>query len=392
MKYNFADRINHMDSKEISQIMGTLSNPRIISLSAGSPSMDLFPVKELKECANMTYADASSSIFQYSTAEGFLPLRNWIVNKHNLENNTSFNEKNIVISNGSQQGIDLTSKTFLNKGDVILCENPTYTVALSAFKSYECNFLGIESDEHGMIISDLEKAIESVSNAKLIYIVPNFQNPTGSTWDEKRRIQLVEVATKHNLIIVEDDPYRDISFVPNVRSSITKYDSVGNVISLGSFSKSLCPGLRLGWIIANNEVIEKIALAKQITDVQTSYILQQQVYSYLTKYDFQKHLKNISEVYKDRCTFTCELVDEYLPESVRYKKPDGGLFLWLKLAADIDTLKMLPKAIERGVLYFPGELFYTDRSTKNCLRLNYSSVKKDKLEEGIVKLGEVFNE
>jgi len=392
MRYSFADRVAGMEASDIKKIMEVIADPEIISLAAGSPAKSLFPIEELKTASDTVYSDSSFEAFQYANTEGFGPLREWISERHNVANQTNFQKNNIIITNGSQQGIDLIAKLFLNKGDIVLCERPTYVSALSVFKSYECEFLDISTDSEGMLIEDVEGLISKYNNIKLIYIVPTYQNPTGKTWSLERRKKIATIAAENGILIVEDDPYKEISFTDKLIPSITKFDNKGNVIVLGSFSKTLCPGLRIGWVIASEKIIEQLIYSKQTTDVQTSSILQRQVYNYLKTGNFDTHLLTIQKAYKRRSKLACGAVKNYFPENIRFNEPEGGFFLWITFPDYVNTEKLLFMSLKRGVAFIPGHLFYADKSIYNSLRINYSSVTEEELVRGLEILGSLCKE
>lgn len=389
MQYNFAERVLKMESSDIRRLMKIITNPNVISFGAGSPAIDLFPIEELKKASELVYADRENGAFQYSSSEGYDPLKKWIIDRYNFKNNSSLQKNNVLITNGSQQGLDLVGKIFLNKDDIVLCENPTYTSALAAFRSYECKFQGIRTDSEGMIIDEVEHIIERNKNIKLIYIIPNYQNPTGITWSIERRRAIVELASKYNIIILEDDPYGELGFEESSNPSLKKFDYSGLVITLGSFSKILCPGLRTGWIIANEEVITKLIYAKQATDLQSNEIIQQQIANYLFNYDFEKHLSKLKNVYKKRCCIACDIIDDIFPKTVKYLHPSGGFFLWLNFPEEFNTKDLLVEAVDRGVAYVPGHSFYPKLVRYNNMRLNYSSMSEEKLIQGLEILGAI---
>lgn len=392
MKYNFADRVTRMESSDIRELMKISTNQDIIAFGAGSPAKSLFPINELRTANDFVYSDTTLSAFQYANSEGYEPLRTWIAERHNAVNNTHFSKENILITNGSQQGIDLVAKIFLNKGDIVLCERPTYVSALSVFKSYECEFLDVEMDSEGMILDEVENLVSKHHNIKIIYIIPNYQNPTGTTWSKKRRKAIAQIASNKGIVVVEDDPYRELGFTVDKFPSMSALGSGENIITLGSFSKSLCPGLRIGWLIANEEVLEKIVYAKQATDLQTNGIVQRQIYTYLEMNDFNRHLLELKKNYKHRCDIAYESICEFFPKKIKCNKPTGGLFLWIEVPEYIDTKILLPEAIKRGVAYVPGYSFYAKNPKHNNLRINFSSVMENDLRYGIKLLGLLLKE
>lgn len=392
MEYKFASRVDRMEASGIRKLMKITTEPSLISFGAGSPAKSLFPIEELKKANNFVYDDPTRSAFQYSRSEGFDDLRKWIVDRHNKLNQTNYLLQNVLITNGSQQGIDLVGKLFLNKGDIVLCERPTYVSALSVFKSYECEFIDVDTDSEGMIINEVESLMIQHNNIKLIYIIPNFQNPTGMTWSLERREAIAELAAKYQIMILEDDPYKELRFEGSMLPSISKFDSANNVISLGSFSKVLCPGLRIGWIIACEKVMDKLVFAKQGTDLQSNEITQRQILHYLKIYDFDDRITKMKEEYKHRCDIAYQTIVNYFPKQIICEKPKGGFFLWITLPEELNTMEIFPKAIKKGVAYVPGDYFYATNPRHNDARLNFSSLTEQDLVHGIELLGSLFHE
>lgn len=281
MEYRYAGRLSNIRASEIRELLKMTERPEVISFAGGLPASELFPIQEIKEVNDYVLDCCGEQALQYTTTEGFQPLRRWIAERMNSRLGTSFDEDNIMITHGSQQALDLTGKVFLEEGDVVLCESPTYLAAISAFRAYGCRFAEVETDEDGMVISRLEKALEENPEAKLIYIVPDFQNPTGRTWSLARRRQLAELSAKYNVVVIEDNPYGELRYEGDFLPSVKSFDKEGNVLCTGTFSKIFCPGYRIGWIAGEKEVIRKYVLVKQGVDLQCNTVAQMVISSFL---------------------------------------------------------------------------------------------------------------
>ena len=274
---------------------------------------------------------------------------------------------------------------------VVLCESPTYLAAISAFKAYGCRFVEVLTDEEGMMIPELEHALKAEPDAKLIYVIPNFQNPTGRTWSLNRRQKLAELSAAYNVAVIEDNPYGELRYEGSFLPSIKSFDRTGNIICTGTFSKILCPGYRIGWIAGEAEVIRKYVLVKQGVDLQCSTIAQMVISAYLEQYDIDAHIRTIREVYRKRRDVALDAVNRYFPSDIKYTKPEGGLFLWIELNDAVDTVALLEKCLEYNVAFVPGNSFYPNRNKPNTLRINFSNMPEDRIEEGIARIGQVLD-
>ena len=310
----------------------------------------------------------------------------------NTQLGTSFDVDDIMITNGSQQALDLSGKVFLDEEDVVLCESPTYLAAISAFKAYGCKFAEVRTDENGMIISELEKALTQYPTAKLIYVVPDFQNPTGRTWSLERRQQLAEISARYRVAVVEDNPYGELRYEGSFLPSIKSFDRAGNVLCTGTFSKIFCPGYRIGWIAGEKEVIRKYVLVKQGVDLQCNTIAQMVISAYLEQYDIDVHIDKIREVYRKRRDTAIEAIRQSFPSNISFIKPEGGLFLWIELDEKIDTVKLLEKCLEHNVAFVPGNSFFPNTKKRNTLRLNFSNMPEEKISDGIMRIGRALKE
>ncbi|AFV01741.1 Aspartate aminotransferase (AspB-4) [Dehalobacter sp. UNSWDHB] len=392
MEYNYAKRINHLKASEIREILKVTENPEIISFAGGLPAPELFPVDEIKEVSRIVLEEAGTEALQYTTTEGYLPLRKWIAARMNNRLGTQFEPDNILLTHGSQQALDLSGKVFLDEGDVVLCESPTYLAAISAFKAYGCEFKEVPTDEEGMIPAELDRILDSTPNVKLIYVIPDFQNPTGRTWTLPRREHLVKAAMKHQVMIIEDNPYGELRFEDEPLPSLQAFDHKGCVLSLGTFSKIFCPGYRIGWVAGDQKVVEKYVLVKQGTDLQCNTLAQREIAKYLEMYNIDEHIEKIRKVYKRRRNLTVKLMEDYFPEGVTFTRPKGGLFAWIELPANVNARDVLIKSLEQNVAFVPGGSFFPNGGRENTFRINFSNMPDDKIEAGLQSLAGVLRE
>ena len=392
MEYNFANRIASLKASEIREILKVTERPEVISFAGGLPAPELFPIEEIKEVNRIVLDEQGTKALQYTTTEGYLPLRRWISNRLNSKFGTFFDEDNILLTHGSQQALDLSGKVFLDKGDVVLCESPTYLAAISAFKAYECEFKEVPTDNDGMILEDLEKILQNTERVKIIYVIPDFQNPTGRTWSKERRENLVRLATQYNVIVIEDNPYGELRFEGEYLPSVKSFDKVGCVLCLGTFSKTFCPGYRIGWIAGDKTIIKKYVLVKQGTDLQCNTLAQMEIAKYLELYNIDEHINRIREVYRKRRNLTIRVLEKEFPKEVDFTRPEGGLFIWIQLPKHVNAKDVLVKSLEKNVAFVPGGSFFPNGGKENFLRINFSNMPEDRILEGLKCLGEVIRE
>lgn len=392
MKYQYADRMANMKESEIRELLKLTERPEVISFAGGLPAPELFPMKEIKEVTNWVLDHCGETALQYTTTEGLKSLRGWIANRMNAQLGTTFDEDNIMLTHGSQQALDFLGKIFLDKGDTVLCESPTYLAAISAFRAYECQFAEIESDDCGMRPASLEQALIQAEGKKVIYVIPNFQNPTGRTWSLERRKKLAELAAEYHAIVLEDNPYGELRFEGDFLPSIKSFDTTGNVLCTGSFSKIFCPGYRIGWVAGEKELIQKFVLVKQGADLQCNTMAQLTIASYLEKYDIDEHIHELRRIYKRRRDLAMETIRQAFPLGVQCTKPDGGLFLWVELPDGLSATTLLKKCIARNVAFVPGNSFYPNTDKPNTMRINFSNSTEEKLVEGLTRIGAVMKE
>jgi 2-aminoadipate transaminase len=393
--HRYAQRTQRMMGSAIRELLKFTENPGVISFAGGLPAPEVFPIKEFKVACLKVLDEQGPQSLQYGTTEGYLPLREMIA-RHTARYGIEVTSDNILITSGSQQALDLLGKIFINPGDRILVESPTYVGALQAWNAYGAEFIPVPYDENGLVTDELEDKLRI--GPKFIYALPNFQNPTGVTLSFERRLKLIELAERYGVPIIEDDPYGQLRFegehLPalNVLDSQTRSQNEcysGNVIYLSTFSKTLAPGLRLAWVIAPPEVIYKLVLAKQGADLHTSTFNQIVAYEVAHGGFLDRHVKLIREVYRERRDVMLETLQEHMPEGVHWTHPQGGLFLWATLPENIDTKDLLVDAVQKKVAFVPGESFYPQNGRKNNMRLNFSNAIPEKINEGIAQLGAV---
>lgn len=391
MKFKFSNRINNIKPSPIREMAKLIQDPEIISFAGGMPAPELFPIDELSEISQYIIKQNGKKALQYSSTEGLYELRKIISDRMNIFNIVCSPE-NVLITNGSQQGLEFTGKLFIDDGDIVICENPSYIGALNAFRVYNPKFVGVPVDNNGMIIDELEKILRKHSNIKYIYTVPSFQNPTGVSMSEDRKRRLVELSCEYGVPIVEDNPYLELNYREEIEFPVKSYDKDENIIYLGSFSKTFCPGLRVGWIIAAEDIIKKYSLIKQGVDLHVNTFAQYQIAEFIKKFDYNGHVEKIKNVYKRRRDTMLNSIAKEFPEKIKYTIPDGGMFIWVELPVNIDANTIFKKALNKKVAFVPGDAFFAEDSVKNCFRLNYATMSEERIEEGIRRLGEVLRE
>lgn len=390
MEHKFAERARFVTSSETREILKVTERPEVISFAGGLPAPELFPVEALKDVCNAVLNEEGAAALQYSTTEGYIPLRKAICQRMKMAGiNSSF--ENVLITSGSQQAIDLTGRLFINEGDTIICESPTYLAAINVFKSYNATFVEVAMDDDGMVMEELEKKLQEHPDAKFIYTIPDFQNPTGRTLTLERRKKMIELANQYDVLIVEDNPYGAVRFAGKELPPVKHFDTDGRVIYLSTFSKIFTPGLRLGWICADQTFIDKYVAFKQTADLHTDSFAQRITAKYMELYDIEEHINKIKAVYKERCTAMLCCIEEFFPKNLSYSKPEGGLFIWVELPEGIDSAHIFKECLKNNVACVPGVPFFPNGTQTNTLRLNYSNMSKEKIIEGMKRMGEVLH-
>jgi 2-aminoadipate transaminase len=397
-EYRYANRTQRMGSSIIRELLKWTEQPDIISFAGGLPAPEVFPVEQFKKACNTVLDEFGAQALQYSTTEGYRPLREMIA-RHATRFGIDIAPDNILITSGSQQALDFIGRVFINQGDHIVCESPTYLGALQAWNAYGAQYISVPSDENGMIVDELEKALRV--GPKFIYVLPNFQNPAGSTLNLERRKMLIELADRYGVPIIEDDPYGQLRYEGEHLPAVVTLDSqfrgddgtyTGNVIYLSTFSKILAPGIRLAWVVAPQEVIRKLVMAKQAADLHTATFNQIVAFE-VGKHGFlDEHVKFIRATYKERRDVMLETMEEVFPSSVRWTHPQGGMFLWGILPKGMDAAEVLKVAIEKKVAFVPGGSFHPNGGGENTMRLNFSFSSPEIIREGITRLGLLLRE
>ncbi|MFZ5944400.1 MAG: PLP-dependent aminotransferase family protein [Bacillota bacterium] len=387
----FADRLKNMSGNVIREILKLIQQPDMISFGGGMPSSDAFPMDEVKEIISEIIGSADTNILQYSSSEGYQPLREFIAGWLG-EKGIRATADEVLILSGSQQGIDLAAKAFLNTGDKVIVENPTYLAALQIFKTYEAQFTIAEVDSEGVSIDSLKQALSKEQDAaKLLYLVPTFQNPTGLTMSETRRKEVINLVKDYNITVVEDDPYGSLNYTGESIPALKSFDQNGQSVYLGSFSKIISPGLRVGYAVAPKEILNKMIIGKQATDVHTSNLSQMIVYEFCKRGLLEPHINKIIAAYKEKRDLMLKCMEEYFPAEVTWTKPAGGLFIWARLPEGVSSTDLLQQAVKEKVAFIPGNSFYATGGGENTIRLNFSNASKADIEKGIQKLGGVIN-
>jgi 2-aminoadipate transaminase len=398
-EYRYAHRQSRMGSSVIRELLKLTQEPDIISFAGGLPAPEVFPLQQIQDACDTVLRENGAQSLQYSTTEGYLPLREMIA-RHNARFSVEVSADNIMITSGSQQALDFIGRLFLNRGDYIVVESPTYLGALQAWNAYGAQYVSVPTDEDGMIVDELEKALRV--GPKFIYVLPNFQNPSGSTLSLERRVQLVELADKYGVPIIEDDPYGQLRYEGEHLPSVVQLDSqmrgpnggtyTGNVIYLSTFSKLLAPGLRLAWVIAPPQVIRKLVMTKQAADLHTATFNQFVAYEVAKGGFIDEHVKTIRAVYKERRDVMLDTMAETFPSKTRWTHPKGGMFLWGIMPEGMDTAEVLKVAIQKKVAFVPGTAFHPNEGGENTMRLNFSYSKPEVIREGITRLGLTLKE
>jgi 2-aminoadipate transaminase len=379
-----------MKASEIRELLKLTQQPDIISFAGGLPSPASFPTDDIAEVTAHVMATDAESALQYGTTEGYDRLREYCAIR-SREDGIDAAIDNVVIISGSQQGLDITSKILLNRGDTVIVEAPSYLGGLGAIKAYQPELKAVEMDDDGLIVDNLEETLKKMKNPpKFLYTVPTFQNPAGVTMPEKRRKKLVALACEYDFVIMEDNPYGDLRYSGTPQKAIKAFDDEGRVITLQTFSKIFSPGMRLAWVVGDENFIRKFVIAKQSTDLCTNSFVQRILYEYCRRDKFDEHIKKIRAMYKKKRDIMLNSMEKYFPEACSWTKPDGGLFLWARVPEYINTKEMVGEAIKQQVAYVQGAAFYVDGSGTNTMRLSFSHPPDDKIEEGIKRLGRVI--
>lgn len=386
-QFKYSKRVPADGTDAVGAILQAAADPKIISFAGGLPAPELFPVKEMKATVDKVFEEHGQEAMQYGAAKGVTALREVIQQHVKEKENVDSELDNVLVTTGSEQALDLVGKAFVDPGDTVLVEQPTYLCALDVFRSYGANFASVEMDEDGMKMDALEEALKANPNTKLIYTVPNFQNPTGRTMTEERRKQLAELAEKYDVYVLEDNPYGEIRFAGQHVPAVKSFDKSGHVLYMSTFSKTLAPGFRLGWLVADEDVVNKLTVLKQSADLHTDNLAQFAVAQFFADNDVDAHVKEISALYGKRKDLMLEGIKKYFPEGVKYTDPEGGMFLWVEVPGVDDTVELFKECLEHDVAFVPGDPFFAGEVQPGAFRLNYSNMKEDQIEVGLKRLG-----
>jgi 2-aminoadipate transaminase len=384
--WQFSERARSLTSSAIREILKVTERSDVISFAGGLPSPEGFPVEVIQKAFSDVLATRGKSALQYGPTEGYAPLREWVARDLTAHGARVLPEEVLIVS-GSQQGLDLIGKVLIDPASRVLVETPSYLGALQSFSLYQPEFRSVPSDEEGLLPDALSG--ELCAKARFLYALPNFQNPTGRTLSLERRHALVEAAARHHLPIIEDDPYGELRYrgLPLPGLLGLAQGSGATVIRLGSFSKVLAPGLRLGYIAAPAPLLAKLAQAKQATDLHTASLTQMAVHEIVNSGFLESHLPGIRSLYQRQCTVMLEALAAYFPKEARWTHPDGGMFIWVTLPSGMDTTALLEAAIQEKVAFVPGAPFYAEAGPRNTLRLSFVTVPEERIREGIARLG-----
>lgn len=397
MTYQFSDKIASLKPSAIREILKAPKDADTITLAAGNPAPETFPVADLARFAADIFANDSTTALQYGATDGYEPLRRavaerqktvWGIGK-SVTDGDAFNDTTIIVSGGNQ-GIELAAKVFCNEGDTVICENPTFIGGLNAFRSCGYNTVGVPIEEDGMNVEALEATIKATPNAKLLYIIPTFQNPAGITTSLEKRKAIYEVCKKYGLMILEDNPYGELRFAGEEIPTIKSFDTEGLVIYCSSFSKILSAGMRVGFVVAPEDVAAKMVVAKQSEDVHTNQFFQMLCYKFMTECDLDAHISMIREVYGRKCRLMLDCLEKELPAAVKFTRPEGGLFIWVTLPDGVDATAFLKACMAQKLMIVPGATFNCDVTEGSMsFRLNYSTPSDEQIMEGVARLGKV---
>jgi len=390
MSHRFAARSFRVEDSFIVEIFKYLQDKEMISFSGGFPNPDSFPIEALRKASDIVFRQEGKSVLQYAQTEGYLPLRQFISARYKKVYDLDIPAEEILITSGSQQALDFIAKTFLDPNDKVLLEEPSYLGAIQTFNSYEAGFITVPLNEDGIDLVKLEKALIE-HDPKLIYVIPNFQNPSGVTYSETNRAQFCEIVRKFNVIVIEDDPYGELHFTNQKRTPL-KSLLPEQVLLMGSFSKTVSPGLRLGWVCAPKAIYKKLFTCKEASDLHSSNLDQHLITRYLQDNDYDEHIASIRSLYKTRKETMVSAIESFFPKEVRVYPVYGGMFLWVILPQGMSSLDLFYEAVKEKVVFVPGDPFYVDQKHVNALRLNFSNASEADITEGIKRLAEVIKQ
>lgn len=388
----FSDRVKHLEASAIREIFKLLAKPGIISFAGGAPDPDLFPNDELAEIAADILKNNAKTALQYGVTEGYAPLRKWV--RDRLIAQGVLNDcDDVIIVSGGQQGIDLATKSLINAGDGVVCEEPSFIGGLNCFRSFNAELFGVPVLSDGLDTERLEELLKAHKNIKLLYTISTFQNPSGITITEEKRKKILELADKYDFLIYEDNPYGELRFKGDDVPTLKSMDKSGRVIYFGSFSKILSPGMRIGFTSAPEKLLERMIICKQTEDVHTNVLSQMIAYEYVTRCSIDEHIAKARALYGKKCELMMLCMDKYFPKEVSHTCPEGGIFLYCSMPKGIDCKEVMKRALDKGVAFVPGNAcMLDDKGVYSDFRMNYSLASEEQIETGIKALGEVLHE
>lgn len=388
----FSKRVPADGTDAVGAILAAAADPSVISFAGGLPAPELFPVAEMKKAVDTVFDEHGREAMQYGASRGVTELRELITKRVKEREGIDSKVENVMVTTGSEQVLDLVGKAFIDEGDEVLVEDPTYLCALDVYRSYGAKFVSVAQDDKGLRVDALEEALKNHPKAKLLYTVSNFQNPTGKTMPADRRKKVAELAAKYDVMVLEDNPYGDIRFEGEHVPAIKSFDTTNHVLYMSTFSKILAPGFRLGWVLGDPKVIDKLTVLKQSTDLHTDQLAQWAVVEFFAQNDINKHVDQISALYGKRKNLMIEGMKKYFPAGVKYTNPEGGMFLWVKVPGVKDTVELFKKCLKEKVAFVPGDPFFAGEPEPGTFRLNYSNMDEEKIEEGLKRLGKALTD
>ena len=386
----FASRMDNLKGSAIRELLALANQPDILSFAGGMPAPELFPLEKVKAATDAVLEEQGQVALQYSSTNGFEHFRQQIADRMEAKLNIHTTADNILVTSGSQQGLDFSARVFVNPGDTIIIESPSYLGALNAFKACEPNFVAIPTDDNGMIMEELEKVLATDDKVKMIYVIPDFQNPSGRTWPMERRKAFMEIVNKYEIPVIEDNPYGELRFEGEMLPALKSMDTKGLVVFLGTFSKIFAPGYRLGWVCADGEILAKYNFMAQAASLQASTEAQLVCSKFIDMFDLDEHVNTIKANYAKRRDAMMRTMEREFPPEAKFTHPNGGLFTWVELPEYINTKEMAKQCLEQNVAYVPGDGFFPDEGHNNCIRLNYSKLNEEEIEKGMTILGQVI--
>lgn len=391
MKYSSI--IERLEDRSMLNAFELVETDDMISFSAGFPSPETYPLADIKESFDKVIENEGRAAMSYCSTSGYKRLREIIVERMKRKFDLDYSVSECIITSGSQQGLDMSGRLFVNKGDVVLFETPSYLGAVNALRAYEATLVSVPTDGEGIEIDALKDALEKYGDkVRLVYVIPDYQNPTGRSWSDERRKEFMELMSQYDIPVLEDAAYSELSFGEPLKKPLAYYDKQGQVIYVGTFSKTFCPGLRIAWLCVRGEMMDKFLLLKNAADLSSSAISQRQMAYYLDHHDLDAHIEKIAKLYKHRRDIMIEAIEKYFPEEVEYTRPGGGLFIWMTLPEGKDARELLRRAGEKKVAFIPGTSFYTDGNRFNEMRLNFSNMSDYDTMKGMEILGKLTAE